>query len=184
MNLLVPVALMLASCSRNSQEYEELGKQGQVSTLLSDLKSGDATVRANSLTGLGFAAACANPARASEQDRRAVDPEKLLPAVDPVINSLGDDDTFVRYCAGYALRYLAESVEHGPALTRITDALIEHKPQVDNGDDHKHYVEGLTAIAARAGDFPELAAKAQAALGGERGAAGKVEAEGKLKRSK
>ena len=70
----------------------------------------------------------------------------------------------MRYCAGFALRHLAASVQDASALARITDALIEYKPRVDNGDDYQHYVEGLTAIAARADKLPELAAKAQAAI--------------------
>jgi hypothetical protein len=147
----VLLALFLFGCSKSDEYYEMLGEQGRVSTLLKHLDSGDRSARARSLSGIGLAAARAKPG-------------ELLPAVEPVINSLEDDDSFVRYCAGFALSHLAASVQDAPALARITEALIKHKPQVDNGDDYQHYVKGLTAIAARADEFPELAAKAQAAI--------------------
>ncbi|MDA1162236.1 MAG: hypothetical protein O3B13_03955 [Planctomycetota bacterium] len=162
--VLLLFAVPLTGCSKSREYYEMLGEQGDVSTLLSELKSSDPKVRANALTGLGIAAMNADPAYARAQDREPVDPAKLVPAVDPVITSLRAGDGFVRYCAGYALRHFAESMKDPQALTRITDALVEHMPPLDNGDDYKHYEEGLAAIAARADDAPELAAKAAAVL--------------------
>lgn len=166
--VLLLLAGSLTGCAKSDEYYEMLGEQGHVSTLLSEANSNDSKVRANALTGLGIAAANADPAYARAHNREPVDPAKLVPAVDPVIKALRAGDDFVRYCAGYALRYLAESVEDPQALTRITEALIEHEPAHAKGDDHQHFVEGLAAIAAKAEEIPELAAKAQAVLDAER----------------
>lgn len=145
------LVLILGGCSKSDEYYEMLGKQGSVVTLLAHLGSSDSNVKARSLSGIGIAATRVNP-------------DELLPAVEPVINAMEDDDVFVRYCAAFALRHMAATVQDAPAIARITDALIKHKPRVDNGDDYQHYVDGLTAIAARADTFPESASKAKMAI--------------------
>lgn len=169
MMLFLKLTVLLTGCTKRSNEYYEmLGKQGQITPLLSELESDDAEVRANSLTGVSFAAQYARQDWALERNRESVDPAKLIPAVEPVIRALRDEDGFVPYCAGHALRCLAESVEDPQALARITNALVEHKPSYGNGDDYKHFIEGLSAIAANTEATPESRARARQILDADR----------------
>jgi HEAT repeat protein len=157
-------------------DYEQLGKSGDVKTLLAMLKSSDAEDRWNALRGLGLAAQYTRP---SEHANPGHDPDQLVAAVDPVIAALHDEDGKVRSYAVFALRCIAEKVTDPMARERAVEALIgilEKRP----GDLYalEQAAEGLAVVVKTEQIDTSLSARAQAALKRHREASGNAENRG------